>query len=109
MRHVVHILHLCPYKWSVDDRNWESAVNVREPDRGFAVVRRLPSVCLLFGAMFIDFLSYYPWLTIIRCNMVKVGLSNIFDFHAFQYEQKDTVHSDCERVNPQFARYILLL
>ncbi|KRX58103.1 hypothetical protein T09_4561 [Trichinella sp. T9] len=34
--------------------------------------------------------------------MVKVGLSNIFDFHAFQYEQKDTVHSDCERVNPQF-------
>ncbi|KRX18456.1 hypothetical protein T07_2035 [Trichinella nelsoni] len=32
MHHIVHILHLCPYKRSVDDRNWESAVNVKEPE-----------------------------------------------------------------------------
>ncbi|KRX63273.1 hypothetical protein T06_1563 [Trichinella sp. T6] len=36
------------------------------PCGGYAVVRSLPLVCFLFyGAIFIDFLSEYPWLSVI--------------------------------------------
>ncbi|KRZ55919.1 hypothetical protein T02_11184, partial [Trichinella nativa] len=49
-----------------DNVGYFGALVVFGPCGGYAVVRSLPLVCFLFyGAIFIDFLSEYPWLSVI--------------------------------------------